>query len=157
VAAADGDRGQAGALLAELEERTRGRVRSRGIEAAEGARVAAMVGQTEAVERILADAFPPVRRADLQRLSARALLTEASGATEEAFALHKEAAASWTAFGHVFESALAYAGAGRCAVALGADADGDLVEARRLFAKLGATPHVAAVDELLGGSAAAVS
>jgi class 3 adenylate cyclase/tetratricopeptide (TPR) repeat protein len=157
VAAADGDRGHAGALLAELEERTRGRVRSRGIEAAEGARVAAMVGPMEAVERILADAFPPVRRADLQRLAARAVLTEASGATEEAFALHKEAAASWTAFGHVFESAHAYAGAGRCAVALGADADGDLVEARRLFAKLGATPHVAAVDELLGGSAAAVS
>src|SRR4029077_13736089 len=57
VVASDGDRGRAAALLAELEERTRGRVRSRGIEAAEGARVAAMVGQTDAVERILADGF----------------------------------------------------------------------------------------------------
>jgi hypothetical protein len=157
VAAAERDRGRAGELLAELEERTRGRVRSRGIEAAEAARVAAAVGQTTAVERIVADEFPPVSRADTQRLSARAVLAEASGALEDALALHKEAAASWTAFGHVFESAHAYAGVGRCAIALGADGNGDLVEARRLFARLGATPQITAVDELLGGSAAAVS
>jgi hypothetical protein len=157
VAAADGDRARAGELLAELEERTRGRVRSRGIEAAEGARVAAAIGETTAVERILADSFPPVPRADLQRLSARAVLAESSGSLNEALALHKEAAASWTAFGHLFESAHAYAGAGRCAIALGADGNGDLVEARRLFVRLGATPHITAVDELLGGSAAAVS
>ena len=157
VAAANGDRARAAELLAELEERTRGRSRSRGIEAAETARVAAAIGQTAAVDRILADAFPPVRRADLQRLSARAALAEAGGAFEDALAMHTEAAAGWTTFGHVFESACAHAGAGRCALALGADGNGDLAEARRLFAQLGATPHVAAVDELLGGSAAAVS
>ena len=157
VAAADGDKVRAGELLAELEERTRGRVRSRGIETAEGARVAAAVGQTAPVKRILTDRFPPLPRADLQRLSARAVLAEASGALEDALGMHKEAAAGWTTFGNVFESAHAYAGAGRCAVALGNSGNGDLLEARRLFAKLGATPHIAAVDELLGGSAAAVS
>ena len=157
VAAAEGDRTRASELLAELEDRTRGRARSRGIEAAEAARVAVAVGDTRAVERILAEPFPPVRRADAQRLSARAVLAEASGAVEEALGLHREAAASWTEFGHVFESAHARAGAGRCALALGADGNGDLVEARRLFVQLGATPHIVAVDELLGGSAAAVS
>jgi class 3 adenylate cyclase/tetratricopeptide (TPR) repeat protein len=157
VAAADGNRARAGELLAELEERTRGRVRSRGIEAAEGARVAAAVGDTSPIGRILADEFPPLPRANAQRLSARAVLAETSGALGEALALHKEAAASWTAFGHVFESAHARAGAGRCALALGTDDNGDLAEARRLFAKLGATRHLAGVDELLGGSAAAVS
>jgi class 3 adenylate cyclase/tetratricopeptide (TPR) repeat protein len=157
VAAAAGDRARAGELLAELEERTRGRARSRGIEAAEAARIAAAVGDTGAVERILAEPFPPLLRANAQRLSARAALAEASGALEEALALHTEATASWTEFGHVFESAHAYAGAGRCALALGGDASVDLAEARRLFAQLEATPHVVAVDELLGGSAAAVS
>jgi class 3 adenylate cyclase/tetratricopeptide (TPR) repeat protein len=157
VAAATGDRARAAELLVELEERTRGRDRSRGIEAAEGARIAAAVGQTAVVERMLAGTFPPVRRADLQRLAARAVLAEAAGSVEEALALYKEAGSGWAAFGHAFESAHAYAGTGRCAVALGADGNGDLVEARRLFAKLGATPHVAAVDEMLGGSAAAAS
>jgi tetratricopeptide (TPR) repeat protein len=157
VAAATGDRTRAAELLAELEERTRGRARSRGIEAAECARVAVAVGETAAVERIVADAFPPVRRADLQRLAARAVLAEAAGSVDEALRRYTEAAAGWAAFGNVFESAHAYARAGRCGLALGADGDGDLGEARRLFAQLGATPHVAAVDELLGGSAAAVS
>jgi class 3 adenylate cyclase/tetratricopeptide (TPR) repeat protein len=154
VAAAGGDDARARELLEELEERTRGRARSRGIEAAEAARIAAAVGDTAAVERILTEPFPPVLRGDAQRLSARAVLAEASGALEEALALHTEAAASWTQFGHVFESAHAHAGAGRCALAVGADASDDLTEARRLFARLGANPHVVAVDDLLGGSAA---
>src|SRR5207244_7316957 len=80
VAAAAGERARAIELLAELEERTRGRIRSRGIEAAEAARIAAAVGETGAVERILADPFPPLLRADAQRLAARAVLAEASGA-----------------------------------------------------------------------------
>jgi len=157
VAAAAGDRTRAGELLDELEMRSRGRARSRGIEAGEAARVAAAIGDTAAVERMLADPFPPLRRADAQRLSARAVLAEASGVVDEALALHREAAASWAEFGHVFESAHAFAGAGRCALALRGGAGADLAEARRLFTQLGATPHVVAVDELLGGSAAAVS
>ena len=157
VAAAAGDSARAGELLAELEERSRGRARSRGIEAAEAARVAAVTGNTGPVERLLADPFPPLPRADAQRLSARAALAQASGALEEALGLYTDAAASWTRFGHVFENAHAHAGRGRCALALGADENGDLIEARRLFTQLQATPHVAAVDELLGGSAAAVS
>ena len=116
-----------------------------------------VLGNTGPVERLLADPFPPLPRADAQRLSARAALAQASGALEEALGLYTDAAASWTRFGHVFENAHAHAGRGRCALALGADENGDLIEARRLFTQLQATPHVAAVDELLGGSAAAVS
>jgi len=70
-------------------------------------------------------------------------------------ALHRQAAEAWTEFGHVFESAHAHAGVGRCALAAGDDGSGELLQARWLFAELGATPHVAAADELLGGSAAA--
>jgi class 3 adenylate cyclase/tetratricopeptide (TPR) repeat protein len=157
VAAAMGDRTRALELLSELEERTRGRARSRGIEAAEAARIAAAVGDLAAVERILADPFPPVQRADLQRLTARAVLTEASGAYDEALELHAESAQAWASFGHLYERAHAHAGAGRCALALGHEGDADLAEARRLFEQLGARRHLAELDELRGGSAAAVS
>ena len=157
VAAAQGNRARAGKLLAQLEERTRGRTRSRGIEAAEAARIAVAVSETDAAERILADPFPPVQRANAQRVAARAVLAEASGNAEEALGLHREAAARWGEFGHVFERAHALAGAGRCAIAAGSDGTAELTQARDLFSQLGAAPHVAAADELLGGSAAAVS
>jgi len=157
VAAATGDRSHSIELLSELERRTRGRSRSRGIEAAEAARIAAAVGETAAVERILADSFPPLQRGDAQRLAARAVLTEASGQLDEALDLHSEAAQAWAAFGHLYECAHAHAGAGRCALALGRDGDAELAEARKLFEQLGARRHLAELDELLGGSAAAVS
>jgi class 3 adenylate cyclase/tetratricopeptide (TPR) repeat protein len=155
VAAAAGDTSRARELLDELEQRTRGRARSRGIEAAEGARVAAAIGEVDAVERILADAFPPVQRANAQRLAGRAVVAEASGALEEAVALHTEAAQAWRAFGHVYEHGHAHAGAGRCALALGHDGETDLAEARRLFERLGARRHLIELDELRGGEALA--
>jgi tetratricopeptide (TPR) repeat protein len=159
VAAASDDRAQAVELLAELEERTRGRARSRGIEVAEAARTAAVVGETGAVEQILADPFPPLQRANAQRLAARAVVAEASEAFEEALPLHTEAAQAWRAFGHVYEHAHAHAGAGRCALALGRDGEAraDLAEARKLFEKLGAKRHLVELDELLGGATAAAS
>ena len=159
VAAAAGDTDRARELLHELEQRTRGRVRSRGIEAAESARIAAVVGELGSVEQILADAFPPVQRANAQRLAARAVVAEASETFEEALALYTEAAQAWRAFGHVYEHAHAHAGAGRCALALGRDgeAEADLAEARKLFEKLGARRHLVELDELLGGAAAAAS
>jgi class 3 adenylate cyclase/tetratricopeptide (TPR) repeat protein len=155
VATATGDAARARELLEELEQRTRGRARSRGIEVAEAARIGAAAGDIEPVERILADAFPPVQRANAQRLSAHAVVAEASGAFEEALARHTEAAQAWRGFGHVYEHAHAHAGAGRCALALGRDGDADLAEARRLFAQLDARRHLAELDELRGDTAAA--
>ena len=157
VAAAAGDRQQAAEHLRELEERTRGRLRSRGIEVAEAARIAAAVGDPSPVERILADPHPPLLRSDAQWTSARAVVAEAAESFEDALALHRQAADAWTTFGHLFERAHAHAGAGRCAAALGADGASELAQARELFSQLGAMPHVAAADELLGGSAAAAS
>jgi class 3 adenylate cyclase/tetratricopeptide (TPR) repeat protein len=157
VAAASGDRPRAAELLAKLEERSRGRARSRGIEVAEAARIAAAVGETGAVERILDDPFPPVQRANAQRLAARAVLAEASEAFDDALALHTEAAQAWRAFGHIYEHAHSHAGAGRCALALGRPGEPDLAEARKLFHELGAKRHLAELDELLGGAAAAAS
>jgi tetratricopeptide (TPR) repeat protein len=157
IAAASGDRARAAELLAKLEERTRGRSRSRGIEVAEAARTAAAVGGLEPVERILADPFPPVQRANAQRLAARAVLAEASEEFDDALALHTEAAQAWRAFGHVYEHAHAHAGAGRCAMALDRDGGADFAEARRLFERLGAKRHLVELDELRGGAAAAAS
>jgi class 3 adenylate cyclase/tetratricopeptide (TPR) repeat protein len=157
AAAASGERAEAVELLARLEERTRGRARSRGIEVAEAARIAAAIGETGAVERILAEPFPPVERANAQRLAARAVLAEASETFDDAAALHTEAAQAWRAFGHVYEHAHAHAGAGRCALALGRNGEADLAEARRLFEQLGAKRHLVELDELLGGTAAAAS
>ena len=155
VAAATEDRARAGEFLHELERRTRGRARSRGIEVAEAARIAAAVGELEPVERILADPFPPVQRANAQGHAARAVLAEASEAFDEALALHSEAARAWRDFGHVYEHAHARAGAGRCAVALGRDGGADLAEARRLFEQLEAKRHLVELDELSGDATAA--
>jgi hypothetical protein len=155
VAAATGNRAQAAELLAKLEERTRGRARSRAIEVAEAARIAAFVGELEPVERILGDPFPPVQRANAQRLGARAVVAEASEAYDDALALHTEAAQAWRAFGHVYEHAHAHAGAGRCALALGRDGGTHFAEARRLFERLGAKRHLTELDELRGGEALA--
>jgi hypothetical protein len=113
------------------------------------------VGETGAVERILADPFPPVQRANAQRLAARAILAEASEAFDDALALYTEAAQAWRAFGHVYEHAHAHAGAGRCALALGREGEADLAEARRLFERLGAKRHLVELDDLLGGEALA--
>jgi hypothetical protein len=157
VAAASGDSAHAVELLATLEERSRGRTRSRGIEVAEAARIAAVLGQTEAVELILADPFPPVQRANAQRLAAQAVLAETSEAFDDALALHTEAAQAWRAFGNVYEHAHAHAGAGRCATALGRDGGADFAEARMLFERLGAKRHLVELDELLGGATAAAS
>jgi class 3 adenylate cyclase/tetratricopeptide (TPR) repeat protein len=157
VAAAGGDGARAAELLAQLEERTRGRIRSRGLEVAEAARIATAVGDPAPVERILADPHPPLARSDAQWSSARAVLAEARQEFENALMLHRQAAVAWMNFGHAFERAHAHAGAGRCALAAREDASADLVQARDLFARLGAKPHLDAVDELLGGSAAAVS
>ena len=157
VAAAIGDKRSARELLDQLELRTRGRARSRGIEAAEAARIAAAVGERKPVELILGDAFPPIQRANAQRLAARAVLAEASEDFDDALALHREAAQAWRTFGHVYEHAHAHAGAGRCAKALGRDGGPDLAEARRLFEKLGAKRHLVELDELRGDAAAAAS
>ena len=157
VAAAGGDHARASELLTQLEERSRGRLRSRGIELAETARIAAAAGDLSPVERILADPHPPLPRSEAQWLSAQAMLAEASESFRGALPLHRQAAEAWTAFGHLLERAHAHAGAGRCALAVGDDGAPDLVRARELFAQLGALPHLAAVDELLGGSAAAAS
>ena len=156
-AAATGDVARAKELLTALEQRTRGRARSRGIEAAEAARIGAAVRETQPVERILADPFPPIQRANAQRLAAQAVLAEASEAFDDALALHTEAAQAWRAFGHIYEHAHAHAGAGRCALAVGRDGEADLVEARKLFEQLGAKRHLVELDELLGGAAAAAS
>jgi len=138
AAVADGEHAGAAELLAELEELTRDRSRSRAAEIAEGARVAVAARDTRAVERILADSHPPVARAEHQVVSARAVLAEAAGDNEAALALYRDAVGRWDRFGHVVERAHALLGAGRCATALGLDGAAETAEARAQFDALGA-------------------
>ena len=96
-------------------------------------------GDSTAIERMLADPYPPRPRPEAQRASAVATLAEASGDFERAVELHREAAARWEAFGHVFEHGHALFGAGRTLLALAGDrTSGELANARAVFARLGA-------------------
>ena len=150
VAVVSGDTAGAAAILSELEERTRGRIRSRAIELAEAARLGAAAGDTSSIERILRDPYPPLPRPEAQRSSARAVLTEAEGDLRSALDLYRFAAERWSAFGHVYEHAQALLGAGRCGQMLGEDISGELALAGDLFSSLGAAPHVASVRRLTG-------
>jgi len=156
VAIAGSDRTGALALLEELEERTRGRSRSRAIEVAEAARIAAATGDLRSVERMLSDPYPPLPRARAQHASATAMVAEAVGDLELALELHRAAAVGWSAFGHRFEHAHALLGAGRSLLALGEASASELADARALFVSLGATRHVLEVDDLIGGNTIAV-
>jgi tetratricopeptide (TPR) repeat protein len=156
VSATESDRAGALQHLAALDERTRGRARSRGIEAAEAARAALAVGETGPIERILAEPFPPIQRANAQHASATALCTEAGEDYESALAAHEAAAGLWKAFGHPLEAAHAHSGAARCAIALGRDASTHLDEARRGYERLGARLYLGG-DETLGVPAAVSS
>jgi class 3 adenylate cyclase/tetratricopeptide (TPR) repeat protein len=150
VAVASGDHAGGAGILAELEERTRGSIRSRAIELAEAARVGAAAGDVSAVARILADPYPPLPRAEAMRESARAVIAEAEGDLAGAHLLHRSAAERWATFGHVYEHAHALLGAARCRRALGEEPRGDLAAARGRFQALGAIPLVAQVDALAG-------
>jgi hypothetical protein len=150
VAVASRDTAGAAAILSELEERTRGRIRSRAIELAEAARTGVAAGDVSSIDRILRDPYPPLPRPEAQRSSVRATLAEAEGDLAGALELHRSAAQRWTAFGHVYEQAQALLGAGRCAQMVGEDAGAELALAGDLFSSLGAAPGLAAVRRLTG-------
>ncbi len=84
-------------------------------------------------------------------VAARAVLAEGNGETEEALALHREAAERWAGYGYVLGEASSLCGAGRCLLALGRpfDSTAPLTAALDLFKRLGATPSVDRVDEIL--------
>ena len=113
-------------------------------------RSALLLGDRALAERLCEDVEPlyPVHEAGLA--AAGAQLLEASGALRPAADASRDAGERWRALGAALEHAYAVLGAGRCLAALGdPSAEATLVEARRLFAGMGAGPRVQECDALL--------
>ena len=89
-------------------------------------------------------------RHGLAALSSRAKLAEASGNIAEAADLYRQAAEGWRTYGCTLEEGHALAGAGRCLLSVApVDAMEPLLQARRLFEELRATPLLAEVAQLV--------
>jgi class 3 adenylate cyclase/tetratricopeptide (TPR) repeat protein len=88
--------------------------------------------------------------------TAMAVLAETAGDLEEAAVLYAEAAAGWSAYGHVLEHGLALLGGGRCLLRLGraAEAASNLQAADDIFSGLRARPQADEASSLLGRASA---
>ena len=121
-------------------------------------RVCVAAGELDRAAALAGDAQPAVLRHRLSVLASRAVLAEARGELHQAAALYAKAADSWEAYGHVLEHGQALLGLGRCRLALGEPGtEQALTEARRLFARLQATPLLAETDRWLGQAVAQTS
>jgi hypothetical protein len=113
---------------------------------------AAVAGGDPALAERLMDGLPPSFAYHQHALRAgSAVLAEARGDLTAAAARHADSADRWRRFGVVPEQAHALLGQGRCLLAHDpAAARAPLLQARALFARLGAHPGVAEADRLLG-------
>jgi tetratricopeptide (TPR) repeat protein len=113
-------------------------------------RLALAIGDSDLAARLVVGVEPRWPLGEHALVTARAALAERAGELEAAVAAYAEAASRWALFGMVVEEAFALLGQGRCLAALGKpEAEKPLLEARTLFAKLGAEPALAEVDALL--------
>jgi tetratricopeptide (TPR) repeat protein len=107
----------------------------------EAVRVLSAAGSLKlAEELILVEDQVATNRDRLSILTARALIAEAHDRMDEAERMYMEAAARWKEYGATLEHAQALLQGGYCALRLGhvEAAEGSLVEAKALFARLGA-------------------
>ena len=121
------------------------------------ARICASAGRVELVEGLLERLIANAPREQYGLLTARAVLTETNGSITEAAELYREAAESWKEFPFVLEEGLAWLGVGRCGLALGQRAEGNLRRARAVLLGVGARRPVEEADELLRRSIAQTS
>ena len=115
------------------------------------ARSAVLLDETDVFARVHRrdELASPLRRH--AQLTVHAIALEARGEFEAAAAGFVDAAARWHGFGVPYEEGHALLGQGRCLVALGRapEAAASLAAAREIFARLGARPALAEVNELL--------
>jgi class 3 adenylate cyclase/tetratricopeptide (TPR) repeat protein len=151
IAHAQGDREAAMALVREFEDYTAGRQHWRPSYLPPLLRVLVDMGQTDMIERLLPASWIPAIRAETFLQACRAIVAEAMKDAEGALTLHREAASAWRTYGFPLEQGRALLGMARCLVALGpADkAQTPLLEARDIFATLGAAPLAAEADAWL--------
>jgi class 3 adenylate cyclase/tetratricopeptide (TPR) repeat protein len=137
VAAALGDDAQALEHVAELEVLTRGHPTWRDYCLVWPTRIAIAAGELGLVEAFLDDKEYDAAWNRCARLTARAMLAEAEGRTDEAAGLYREAVERWDEYGSVVERAYALLGLGRCGDAKA------LRDGEAIFASLGASPVAA--------------
>jgi class 3 adenylate cyclase/tetratricopeptide (TPR) repeat protein len=115
------------------------------------ARLAAFCGDLSVLHELVGSSFERTEPDRCASGSARAILAEATGSSEEAAAMYEKLSERWAAIHVPFEQAHALLGAGRCLVALGETdrAGHSLRKARQIFAKLRAQPLVQETDALL--------
>jgi len=138
-------------LIEEMEEITRDRLVFRSRHLPEAVRVSVAAGAIRLAERLLDGSGHRAARHQHSVLAGRAVLTEAQGRLHEATALYAQVAEDWARYGFALEHGEAALGAGRSLVALDRhhEAAAHLVEARRIFDRLGAGPLLAEADRLL--------
>jgi class 3 adenylate cyclase/tetratricopeptide (TPR) repeat protein len=113
-------------------------------------RVALAAGDVALAARLAESVEPIYALQEPVPVTTRALLAEHHGEHGAAADLFAAAAASWEAFGFVWEHAQALLGSGRCLLPLGKPGAAEpLREAREIFARLDAKPVLAATDALL--------
>jgi len=113
-------------------------------------RVALAAGDADLAARLVDGVEPRWPLSEHALVAARATLAEQAGETEAAANLYAGAASRWALFGVVAEEAFALLGQGRCLAAIGKpEAEKPLLEARKLFAGLGAEPALREIEALL--------
>lgn len=150
---AQGDPGQARALLTELHETPGVRLGYQFV--LPGLlRTTLALGDIELAHDLVAGVEPRTPAAEHAFASVQAQLAEAAGKHKEGATLYAEAAERWRKFGNVPERAYALLGQGRCLLALGAGAHAPLAEAHDLFASMGYKPALAETEKLLAETVA---
>jgi tetratricopeptide (TPR) repeat protein len=151
---ADGDPGAALRLVEELERATRdgpGCYRADPLPIV--ARICRAAGEPGLAERLLHGADAPATRYRNCLATARAVLAETRGDLPEAASRYDDAGDRWRSFGVALEHGQALLGLGRCATRLGRPAAREpLLQAREIFARLGARGLLAETDRWLDGS-----
>lgn len=155
VALATGDPSRATSLVAEIDKVEGGRSREwRHYCLPETTRICIQAGDLELAHKIRrSEVQRPVRQHELTRVSADAILAEASGELASASQLYADAAARWQQFGHVPERAHALLGHGRVALALGQPAASEpLRAAQTIFTSLDYRAPLAETEALIAAS-----
>ena len=151
VAQGHGDLAAGVGLVEELHEAIRdGPGRYRAFPLPDLVRLCVAARQLSLAQRLLDGV--QVRAARLQHCvaTARAVLTEAKGDLGSALRLYGDAAERWGSYGSVAEHGHALLGMGRCLARLGRHQARDrLLEARVIFARLGARPLLTETDRWL--------
>jgi class 3 adenylate cyclase/tetratricopeptide (TPR) repeat protein len=144
--------GAASLVIQEFERRTENAPRYRARYLPDVARALWKSSEVDRIPHLL----PPETDISFTRdrnaiVTTRAISAEASGYQEQATDLYRDAARRWKEYGFVLEEGHALLGSGRCLTALGrtVEASRHLLEARRIFAELGAAPLLAQTDTYL--------